>query len=54
MIFHKWSMGRAVFQYGSVGVTLSLKTKKKTSDRLCSHKASPLNESGYVSLVDWS
>ena len=44
----------AVLQYGSVCVTLSLKTQKTTSDRYCIHKASPLNESGCESLVYWS
>ena len=44
----------AVLQYGSVCVTLSLKTQKTTSDRYCIHKASPLNESDCEFLVYWS
>ena len=50
-IGYKLSRGRAVLQYGSGGVTLSLTSKKTTSDIVCSQKVSLLNESGCGSLV---
>ena len=52
-ICHKRCRERAVLQYGSGDVTLSLKCKKTTSDKLCSQKASLPNESGCEPLVDW-
>ena len=52
---HTGGRGRAVLQYGSsMGLTLGLKSKKMTSDKLCSRKAFCLNESGCDTLVDWS
>ena len=53
-ICHKRCSGRSFLLYGSGGVTLSLKSKKMSSDIFCSQKASLLNESGCESLVYWN